>query len=109
MAKKNLEDTLHKLDDEIQLNKRIIDDKQAYYAIVKVQKSLEKLENLLNQSECDVITLTRIVAEYNQLMSNMARSNKIVKPVHLKVKNANVTMVLLYLNNFKGCPISKDS
>lgn len=82
-----MENTLHNLDNEIQLNKRLCEDKQAFHAIVKVQKSLDKLDYLLDQNNCDVIILTRAVVEYNQLMSSMTKCRNILKTVHLKVYN----------------------
>lgn len=74
------------LDNEIQLNKQLCEDKQAYHAIIKVQNSLEKLDELLlDKNNCDIIILTRIVAEYNQLISNMTKCKNILKSIHLKV------------------------
>jgi len=85
-AKNNLENTLSYLDNEIQLNKKLCEDKQAFHAIVKVQKSLEKLDELLlDQNDCNIIILTRAVAEYNQLSSSMTKCNDILKTVHLTV------------------------
>lgn len=80
-----MEKTLHSLDNEIQLNKRLCEDKQAFHAIVKVQKSLDKLDKLLDQDDCNITILTRAVAEFNQLMSNMTKCSNILKTVHLKV------------------------
>lgn len=89
-AKNNLENTLHYLNNEIQLNKKICENKQAFHAIVKVQKSLKKLDELLlDQNDCDIIFLTRAVAEYNQLLSSMRKCNDILKTVHLKVYKIN--------------------
>lgn len=94
VAKSNMENMLHNLDNEIQLNKRFCEDKQAFYAIIKVQKSLDKLDELLlDKNDCDIIVLTRAVAEYNQLMFNMIKCNNILKTVHLKV--------WLYTHNLK--------
>lgn len=74
------------LDNEILLNKKLCEDKQAYHAIVKVQKSLEKLDELLlDQNDYNLIILTRAVAEYNQLSSSMTQCKNILKTVHLKV------------------------
>jgi len=81
-----LETTLHNLDNEIQLNKRLREDKQAFNAIIKVQKSLDKLDELLfDQNDNNVIVLTRAVADYNQLMFNMTKCNNILRTVHLQV------------------------
>jgi len=87
-AKNNLESTLCYLDNEIQLNKKLSEDKQAFHAIIKVQKSLEKLDTLLlDQNGCNIIVLTRAVAEYNQLSSSMTKCSTILKTVHSKVYN----------------------
>lgn len=81
-----MENTLCYLDNEIQLNQKLCEDKQAYHAIIKVQKSLEKLDELLlDQNDYNLIILTRAVAEYNQLSSSMTQSKNILKTVHLKV------------------------
>lgn len=81
-----MENTLCYLDNEIQLNKKLCEDKQAFHAIVKVQKSLDKLDDLLSdQNDCDIIILTRAVAEYNQLLSSMKKCSDILKTVHLTV------------------------
>lgn len=86
MAKNNLENTLCSLDNEIQFNRRLCEDKQAYHAIVKVQKSLDKLDELLlDQNDGNMIILTRVVAEYNQLKSSMTKCSNLLKTVHLKV------------------------
>lgn len=75
------------LDKEIQLNKKLSEDKQAFHAIIKVQKSLDKLEELLlNQDDCCIIILTRVVDEYNQLIYNMTKCSGILKTVHHKVR-----------------------
>lgn len=77
---------MHNLDNEIQLNKRLREDKQAFNAIIKVQKSLDKLDELLfDQNDNNVIVLTRAVADYNQLMFNMTKCNNILRTVHLQV------------------------
>lgn len=75
------------LDSEIQSNKRIRQDKQSFYAIVRVQKSLDKLDGLLSDQrpDCDLIVLTRAVTEMNQLSFNMSKCSKILKPVHWEV------------------------
>lgn len=74
------------LDNEIQLNKKIFEDKEAYHAIVKVQKLLDKLDELLlNQNDFNIIILTRAVSEYNQLMCNMTKCTNLLKSAHLKV------------------------
>ncbi|XP_050425340.1 conserved oligomeric Golgi complex subunit 2 isoform X2 [Adelges cooleyi] len=98
LAKKNLENTLQILDEEIQLNKRLCENKQAYYAIIEVQNSLEKLEKLLNYNGCDVIILTRVIAEYNRLTSYMEKSSKIVKQVHFKKKTIIYDLLITNLN-----------
>lgn len=87
VAKNNLENTLSNLDYEIQLNKRLCEDKQAFHAIVKVQKSLDKLDELLlDQNDGNnMIILTRAVAEYNQLKSSMTKCSIILRTVHHKV------------------------
>lgn len=77
---------MRNLDNEIQLNKRLCKDKQAFHAIVKVQKSLNKLDELLlKQNDDSIIVLTRAVAEYNQLVSSMTKCNSLLKNIHLKV------------------------
>jgi DNA polymerase III delta prime subunit len=77
---------LHDLDSEIQLNKRLCKDKQALNAIVKVQKSLNKLDELLLEQNYDsIIVLSRAVAEYNQLVSSMTKCSSLLKTIHLKV------------------------
>lgn len=74
------------LDSEIQLNKKLCKDKQALNAIVKVQKSLNKLDELLLEQNYDsIIVLTRAVAEYNQLVSSMTKCSSLLKTIHLKV------------------------
>lgn len=78
---------MRSLDNEIQLNKRLCEDKQAFHAIIKVQKSLDKLDKLLDEDDCSIIILTRAVGEFNQLMSNMTKCSNILKTVHLKVHN----------------------
>uniref|UniRef100_A0A2S2Q2L2 Conserved oligomeric Golgi complex subunit 2 n=1 Tax=Sipha flava TaxID=143950 RepID=A0A2S2Q2L2_9HEMI len=86
LTKSNLENTLHDLDSEIQLNKRLCKDKQALNAIVKVQKSLNKLDELLLEQNYDsIIVLSRAVAEYNQLVSSMTKCSSLLKTIHLKV------------------------
>lgn len=86
MAKNNLENTLSNLDNEIQLNRRLCEDKQAYHAIGKVQTSLDKLDELLlNENDCNLIILTRAVADYNQLIYNMSKCSNILKEIHKKV------------------------
>jgi len=81
-----LENTLHNLDNEIQLNKKLCEDKQSFHAIIKVQKSLDKLDELLlDQNDYNKEVLTRVVAEYNQLIFNMTKCNSILKNIHLKV------------------------
>lgn len=81
-----MENTLCYLDNEIQLNKKLCEDKQAFYSIIKVQKSLEKLDELLlDKNDCNIIILTRAVAEYNQLTSSMTKCSDILKTVHLTV------------------------
>lgn len=93
VAKNNLENKLLNMDNEIQLNKRICEDKQAYHAIAKVQEFLDKLnELLLDQGDCSVIILTRVVDGYNQLAYNMNKSKSILKTVHFKV--------IFLLNNY---------
>jgi len=79
------------LDNEIQLNKKLCEDKQAFHAIIKVQKSLEKLDELLlDQNDCHIIILTRAVAEYNQLTSSMTKCSDILKTVHLTVRYIHI-------------------
>lgn len=91
MAKNNLENTLCNLDKEIHLNKRLCEDKQAFHAIIKVQKSLDKLEDLLlDQNDCCIIILTRVVDEYNQLISNMTKCSSILRTVHHKVRTKTI-------------------
>lgn len=86
VAKINLENTLHTIDNEIQSNRRICEDKQAFHEIAKVQKSLDKLDVLLlEQVDCNIVTLTRAVAEYNHLVSSLTKCKRVIKPVHLKV------------------------
>lgn len=81
------------MDNEIQLNKRIWEDKQAYHAIAKVQEFLNKLDELLlDQDDCSIIILTRVVNGYNQLVYNMNKSKNILKTVHFKV--------IFLLNNY---------
>lgn len=77
---------MHNLDNEIQLNKKLYQDKQALHAIVKVQMSLDKLDNLLmDQNDCNIIILSRAVAEYNQLLYSMTKCSNILKTIHFKV------------------------
>lgn len=86
-----MENTLCHLDNEIQLNTKLCEDKQAFHAIVKVQKSLDKLDELLlDQNDCDIIILTRAVAEYNQLSSSMKICSDILKTVHLTVHHYKI-------------------
>jgi len=86
VAKSNLENTFHNLDNEIQLNKKLCEDKHSFHAIIKVQKSLDKLDELLLvQNDYNIIVLTRAVSDYNQLMFNMTKCNNILRTVHLKV------------------------
>jgi len=74
------------VENEIQLNRRVCEDKQAFHAIAKVQKSFDKLDELLlDQVDCNIITLTRAVAGYNHLMSSLTKCKHVLKPVHLKV------------------------
>lgn len=74
------------IDYEIHLNEKLCEDKQAFYAIVKVQKSLDKLDKLLlDENDGNMIVLTRAVAEYNQLKFSMTKCNNIAKTVHQKV------------------------
>lgn len=74
------------LDYEIQLNEKLCEDKQAFHAIVKVQKSMDKLDELLlDENDGNMIILTRAVAEYNQLKFSMTKCNNILKTVHQKV------------------------
>lgn len=98
VAKSNLEKTLRSLDNEIQLNRRLCEDKQAYHAIGKVQTSLDKLDELLllllNENDCNIIILNRAVADYNHLTYNMSKCSNILKEIHKKV------YILIYLINF---------
>lgn len=90
------------LDNEIQLNKKIFEDKQAFHAIVKVQKSLDKLnELLLDQNSFNIIILTRAVTEYNQLMSNMTICTNLLKSVHLKVCMKLIYILVKYILNLE--------
>lgn len=83
-----MENTLCNLDYEIQLNKKLCEDKQAFHAIVKVRKSLDKLDELLlDENDGNIIVLTRAVAEYNQLKFSMTKCNTILKTVYQKVIN----------------------
>ncbi|XP_026805034.1 conserved oligomeric Golgi complex subunit 2 [Rhopalosiphum maidis] len=98
-AKNNLENTLCYLDNEILLNKKLCEDKQAFHAIVKVQKSLEKLDELLlDQNDCNIIILTRAVAEYNQLSSSMIQCSDILKTAHLKKQTMLNNLLMNRLN-----------
>ncbi|XP_016657618.1 conserved oligomeric Golgi complex subunit 2 [Acyrthosiphon pisum] len=98
-AKNNLENTLCYLDNEIQLNKKLCEDKQAFHAIIKVQKSLEKLDELLlDKNDCNIIILTRAVAEYNQLTSSMTKCSDILKTVHLTKKTMLNDLLMSKLN-----------
>ncbi|CAI6362754.1 unnamed protein product [Macrosiphum euphorbiae] len=98
-AKNNLENTLCYLDNEIQLNKKLCEDKQAFHAIIKVQKSLEKLDELLmDQNDCNIIILTRAVAEYNQLTSSMTKCSDILKTVHFTKKTMLNDLLMSKLN-----------
>lgn len=86
------------MDNEIKLNKRLCEDKQAFHAVIKVQKSLDKLEELLlDQNNCNIIILTRVVNEYNQLMFNMAKCSSILKTVHQEVRTNKFTNLCKYL------------
>ncbi|XP_022183512.1 conserved oligomeric Golgi complex subunit 2 isoform X1 [Myzus persicae] len=98
-AKNNLENTLCYLDNEIQLNKKMCEDKQAFHAILQVQTSLEKLDELLlDQNDCNIIILTRAVAEYNQLSSRMTKCSDLLKTVHLTKQTTLNGLLMSKLN-----------
>ncbi|VVC32810.1 COG complex component, COG2, C-terminal,Conserved oligomeric Golgi complex, subunit 2, N- [Cinara cedri] len=110
VAKCNLENTLSNLDNEIKLNKKIFEDKQSLHTIVKVQKSLDKLDELLlDQNDFNIIILTRAVTEYNQLMSNMTKCTNLLKSMHLKRQSMLNNSLINKLNKTFVSSISTDA
>lgn len=97
-----MENTLLNLDNEIQSNKELWENKQAFYAISKVQKSLDKLDELLsNQNTCNTTILTRAVAEYNQVTFSASKCKNVLKNIHMKVilLLAMIYTILYIINN----------